>query len=92
LQRTIGRLEEELAGARSSPYTCLSALGWGGGFLSKAGFLDTGQEGYRKILRSVASFGRAVREGAPFPKTRRIVFSGGQPATIPGWVRFQFEK
>lgn len=92
LQQSIQRLKEELAAAESSPDTCLSALGWGGGFVSKAGFLDTGQEGYRKILRSVASFGRSVRDGVPFPKTRRIVFSGGQPATVPGWVRFQFEK
>lgn len=92
LQKAVQGLKDELASAQNVPYTCVSSMGWGGGFLSKAGFLDTGQEGYRKILRSVPAFGKALREGVPFPKTRRIVFLGGQPATVPGWVRFQFEK
>jgi CRISPR-associated protein Csm5 len=92
LQKAVRGLKDELASVQNAPYTCVSSMGWGGGFLSKAGFLDTGQEGYRKILRSIPAFGKALREGVPFPKTRRIVFLGGQPATLPGWVRFQFEK
>jgi hypothetical protein len=28
----------------------------------------------------------AVKTGLPFPKTRRIVFEGGNPAYLPGWV------
>ena len=86
------RLNEELAAARNFPLACLLCLGWGGGFLSKSAFLDTTQEAYRKILRSVPAFSRALREGVPFPKTRRVVFLRGQPATLPGWVRFQLEK
>jgi CRISPR-associated protein Csm5 len=92
LSQTIARLKDELDSARSADNTCLTSLGWGGGFLSKAGFLDTGQDAYRKILRTVPTFSRALREGVPFPKTRRLVFVGGQPVTIPGWVRFQIEK
>ena len=91
-EQSVQALKNELASAQNEPYTCLASLGWGGGFLSKAAFLDTGHEGYRKILRSVPPFARALRDGVPFPKTRRIVFTDGQPSTIPGWVRFHFEK
>jgi CRISPR-associated protein Csm5 len=85
-------LNDELASAQNGPLACLLCMGWGGGFLSKSGFLDTAQDSYRKILRSVPAFSRALREGVPFPKTRRVVFLRGQPATLPGWVRFQLEK
>ena len=92
LQKTLERLKGELKEAQSSPLTCLLALGWGGGFLSKAAFLDTDQESYRKVLRTVPAIGKAIRDGAPFPKTRRVVFAGGQPSSLPGWVKLQFVK
>ena len=91
LHRTIQQLKETLAGARNSPLTCLLCLGWGGGFVSKAAFLDTTQESYRKLLRGVPGIGKSLREGVPFPKTRRVVFAGGQPASLPGWVKLQLE-
>jgi CRISPR-associated protein Csm5 len=92
LQQTVARLKDELAEAQAAPFTCLLCMGSGGGFLSKSGFLDTGHDSYRRILRSVPAVAKAIREGVPFPKTRRIVFAGGQPSTLPGWVRLQFEK
>jgi CRISPR-associated protein Csm5 len=92
LRQTLEQLKSELSYAQNSQLTCLLSLGWGGGFVSKTAFLDTDQEGYRKILKSVPAIGRVVREGAPFPKTRRIVFAGGQPSSIPGWVRLEFGK
>jgi CRISPR-associated protein Csm5 len=92
VHETTRRLNDELASARNSNLTCLLCMGWGGGFLSKSGFLDTTEEAYRKLLRSVPAFSRSVREGVPFPKTRRVVFLRGQPAMLPGWVRFQLEK
>lgn len=92
LRNTIEDLNRELLSARDTPGSCLLCLGWGSGFLSKVGFLQTGEESYRKILRAVPGFGKAVREGVPFPKTRRIVFAGGQPSTLPGWVKFQLEQ
>ncbi len=92
LHQTVRRLRDDLALAQRSPLTCLLCLGWGGGFLSKAAFLSTEQESYRKILRAVPSFGRAVREGVPFPKTRRVIFIGGQPSSLPGWVNLKFER
>jgi CRISPR-associated protein Csm5 len=92
LRQTVEDLKGELNAARSSPLTCLLSLGWGGGFLSKAAFLDTGLESYRKILRSVPAIGKGLRDGVTFPKTRRVVFAGGQPSSLPGWVKLQFLK
>ncbi len=91
LDRTIRQLKETLAAARNSPLTCLLCIGWGGGFASKAAFLDTTQESYRKLLQGIPGIGKSLREGVPFPKTRRVVFAGGQPASLPGWVKLQLE-
>lgn len=90
LQETVQHLRSELASVQNSPLTCLICLGWGSGFLSKAGFLGTGEESYRRILRAVPAVGKALREGVPFPKTRRVVFGGGKPSFLPGWVTVQF--
>ena len=88
---TAGRLREELANARAAPLSCLVCLGWGGGFLSKSGYLGTEQDSFRKILRTVPALNRGLREGAMFPKTRRVVFKGGQPASLAGWALAQFD-
>jgi CRISPR-associated protein Csm5 len=92
VSQAVQRLKSELDTAQADPFSCLLCLGWGGGFVSKTAFLDTDLESYRKILRAVPSFGRSIREGVPFPKTRRVIFMGGQPSSLPGWVRLQFEK
>jgi CRISPR-associated protein Csm5 len=86
LQQTVARLQSELQTAQAGSLACLLCLGWGGGFLSKACFHDTDSDAYRKILRSVPSLGRAIRDKVPFPKTRRVIFAQGKPASIPGWV------
>ena len=91
LQQSIQQLTQELASARAASSTCLLSLGWGSGLLSKIGFLETGNAAYRKIMRAIPSFGKAIREGLPFPKTRRVVFANGQPAALPGWVRFELQ-
>jgi CRISPR-associated protein Csm5 len=88
----VSRLQNELAATREKPLACLVALGWGAGFLSKAGFLDTELAAYRKILRAVPAIGKSLRENAPFPKTRRVLFLSNQPATLPGWVRLELDK
>ncbi len=92
LHSTVEKLKADLASAGEAPLACLLSLGWGGGFLSKAGFLETDQAAYRKILKAVPAIGSSLRENLPFPKTRRIVFIKGQPSSLPGWVRVQFEK
>ena len=30
-----------------------------------------------------------IQSGLPFPKTRRVVFHGGQPASLPGWIMLE---
>lgn len=92
LAATVAHLRQELATARSQPLSCLLCLGWGGGFLSKTSFLDTESQALRKILRAVPAIGRSIRDGLIFPKTRRVVFAGGQPSSLPGWTRLQFHS
>ena len=85
LQRQVADLKSAIERARQSG-GCVLPLGWGGGFHTKAGYLDTSDEAYRTLLRQLPFYGRAIRSGLPFPKTRRIVFLRDEPATLPGWV------
>lgn len=91
VQQSVARLRSELESS-SGQQSCILCLGWGSGFLSKAAFLQTGDENLRKLLRGVPALGRALKGDAPFPKTRRVVFAGGQPAFLPGWVKLEFES
>lgn len=86
LETSVSALQQKLEDARSSGTGCLVNIGWGGGFLSKAAFLNTTDSSYRQILKQVSVYARAIQSGLPFPKTRRIVFANNQPATLPGWV------
>lgn len=70
---------------------CLLALGWGGGLLGKSAWLDTKEENWRNLMKQVPLYSRALQTGLPFPKTRRVVFLGNQPATLPGWTMLEVE-
>jgi hypothetical protein len=37
----------------------------------------------------VGLYARAIQSGLPFPTTRRIVFLGNQPASLPGFVHLE---
>lgn len=94
LGQAVEALEAELAAARGAGSRCLLNIGWGGGLLSKSlwPLLDAtaeAEQSHRRILAAQNVWARALRTGLPFPKTRRIVFAGGQPATLPGWVRLE---
>jgi CRISPR-associated protein Csm5 len=51
----------------------------------------TDDDTYRKVLRQLPFYARAIQTGLPFPKTRRVVFLSGQPAMLPGWVRLDLQ-
>ncbi len=89
LQRSIEQLEGRLAELNAAGRGCLLSLGWGSGLLSKTGWLETDNEAYRRALQQVPLYGKALATGLPFPKTRRIVFLGNQPATLPGWAQLE---
>lgn len=89
LQSSVKRLQSELESVQNSPLGCLLSLGWGGGFVSKSAFLDTNLDAYRKILRAIPAISRGIRENVPFPKTRRVIFTGGQPSALPGWAKLE---
>lgn len=86
LAATLDRLEAELSQARQSDRACVLSIGWGGGLLGKSAYLNTEDESYRKILRQMPLYQRAIQTGMPFPKTRRVIFENNQPASLPGWV------
>ncbi len=91
LQATVARLEQERRQSSEKPLSCLLCLGWGGGFVSKSAFLESNQESHRKVLRTVPAMARAIRDQVPFPKTRRIIFTDSQPATLPGWASLRLQ-
>ncbi len=86
LRSNVDALAAKLEQVQQDGDACLVNLGWAGGFLSKTAYLDTGNEDYRKILKRMPLYDRAIRSGTPFPKTRKVVWESGQPATLPGWA------
>ncbi|HTS25707.1 MAG TPA: type III-A CRISPR-associated RAMP protein Csm5 [Bryobacteraceae bacterium] len=91
LDKNLEELEQRLAKARESG-RCLLTLGWGGGLLTKSAWLDTTNADYRSILQQFSIYNRALSTNLPFPKTRRIVFLGNRPATLPGWVELSIDE
>ncbi len=86
LHATIVDLEKKTAAAAERQDACILSVGWGGGLLGKSAYLETQEEPFRNILRQVPVYQRVIQTGFPFPKTRRVVFEGNQPASLPGYV------
>jgi CRISPR-associated protein Csm5 len=89
LQATMGDLEKKAEETAGRSDACILSIGWGGGLMGKSAYLDTQDESYKKILRQTAFYQKAIQTGLPFPKTRRVVFQGNEPATLPGYVLFE---
>ena len=90
LDRSLDELEQRLAAARENG-KCLISMGWGGGLLAEERLADTSNTDYRQILQQFAIYNRELATNLPFPKTRRIVFLGNRPATLPGWAELAIE-
>jgi len=88
LDKNLDELEQRLARARERG-TCLVCMGWGGGLTAKVSWLDTTNADYRQILEQYQIYNRALATNLPFPKTRKIVFLGNRPATLPGWAELE---
>jgi CRISPR-associated protein Csm5 len=86
LGRSLDAIEARLNEARSAGNACVVSMGWGSGLLAKTGWLETEDQAYRNVLKQVPLYARAIESGLPFPKTRRILFLGNQPAALPGWA------
>ncbi len=89
LAESVAGLEARLEEIRTRENACLMCIGWGGGFLSKSGFLDTTDANFRTILKQSGIYARPIQTGLPFPKTRRVVFLKNEPATLAGWITFE---
>jgi CRISPR-associated protein Csm5 len=90
LDKNLDELEQRLAAARERG-ACLLCMGWGGGLSAKISWLDTTNADYRQILEQFQIYNRALATNLPFPKTRKIVFLGNRPATLPGWVELSIQ-
>ncbi len=88
LAAAVAALQQKLEGARNNG-SCLLAIGWGAGFLSKSAAIGADEADYRKVLGLLPFYNRAIQTGLPFPKTRRVVFLKNKPATLPGWVELK---
>jgi CRISPR-associated protein Csm5 len=86
LAATVASLESKLEEASTRQDACLVPIGWGGGLVGKSAYLETQDEAYRSILKNDSFYQRALQTGLPFPKTRRVIFQNGQPASLPGWI------
>ncbi|MGE5645953.1 MAG: type III-A CRISPR-associated RAMP protein Csm5 [Acidobacteriota bacterium] len=86
LGQGLDEIEARLNAARSAGNACILSVGWGSGLLAKTGWLETEDQAYRSAVKQVPLYTRAIESGLPFPKTRRIVFLGNQPAALPGWA------
>jgi CRISPR-associated protein Csm5 len=86
LHSTLAELEKTAAETANRQDACLLSIGWGGGLIGKSAYLETQDESYRKILRHTQFYQRAVQTGLPFPKTRRVIFQGDRPSSLPGYV------
>jgi CRISPR-associated protein Csm5 len=89
LTATLAALEGRIGEIGNRPDVCVLSIGWGGGLLGKSAYLNSQDESYRKILGSMPLYQRAIQTGLPFPKTRRVIFQGTQPASLPGWVMLE---
>ncbi|HEX5431373.1 MAG TPA: hypothetical protein VFW83_05370 [Bryobacteraceae bacterium] len=89
LGATIEALEGQAREAAGRQDACLLSLGWGGGMVSKIGYLDTENDAFRSVMRQFPLYQNAIQSGLPFPKTRRILFESGQPSSLPGWVMLE---
>jgi CRISPR-associated protein Csm5 len=89
LAATLDELDERLKAISGRQDACMLSIGWGGGLIGKSAYLNTGDESYRKILRQMPAYQRAIQTGLPFPKTRRVLFQDNHPASLPGWVMME---
>jgi len=90
VKECVAALLDRVRSLAGSSNACVAPLGWGCGLQSKSGFVDTASEPYRDMMRRISAYSKAIQSGLPFPKTRRILFLGGQPASLPGWVAIEF--
>ncbi len=91
LDQNLAALEARLGEARAKG-SCLLCIGWGGGLTTKSAWLDATNADYRQILSQYEIYNRALATNLPFPKTRKVVFLGNRPATLPGWAELMVEE
>ena len=89
LKSTVEQLEARLDGDSRGQARVCAAARMGRGIFIEGCDPEHARRDVSRILRQVGLYARAIQSGLPFPKTRRIVFVGNQPASIPGFVHLE---
>ena len=84
LRANLDSLASRLEQARARGNACLLNIGWAGGFLGKAAFLDTANEDYRKILRRLAALRSSNTVGNAIPEDAAYCLGGGPAFNFTG--------
>ena len=71
---------------------CLLSIGWGGGFVSKSIATGPRLAAAKPLLETVPGYRQALATAFVFPKSQRIVNLTGEPGSVPGWVRLDYER
>lgn len=87
----MGKLQQNLAGVDAGG-GCLLSVGWGGGFLSKSIATGPRLAAARALLEPVPGYRQALATAFSFPKSQRILYVGGEPGTVPGWVKLEYQR
>lgn len=74
------------ANAKLRENELIITLGWGTGYLTKTVREAISDDTFKKVTKT---YHITVREGFPYPKTRKVVFMEGRPATVCGFVRLK---
>ncbi|MFO7153238.1 MAG: type III-A CRISPR-associated RAMP protein Csm5 [Bacillota bacterium] len=86
LEQFYQELQERSRGLEENEL--LLQMGFGTGYLSKTVGRFFDKDDFEKLSRK----GMRVSDYNLFPKTRRIIFSGGNPVSVPGWIKITFGR
>lgn len=89
--RQVANSIESIQQRTAEPYSLILQMGWGTGMLAKTATQDPGSGIHRTMLENTP-YQNSLKSGLPFPKTRRVVLSTGEPAWLPGLVLLQLES
>ena len=87
----MGKLAQNLD-ALAASHGCLLSIGWGGGFASKSIATGPRLAAAKALLETVPGYRQPLATAFAFPKSQRILHLGGEPGTVPGWVRLDYDR
>src|SRR5262249_2563361 len=84
LAAMLNALDARVKEIGDRPDVCVLSIGWGGGLVGKSAYLETQDEYYRKILKSMPLYPKKRQTAPPFHKTPTHVFQSPEPPRARG--------